>query len=416
MTIWILAFLTLALAALAGWRQGAIRAAITFAGIFVAALLAVPLGKMFHPLLPHLGASNPLLAWALAPVAGFIFVSIIFAVVAFNVHRKVEVFYKYQAGDLRQARWSRLNSRLGICLGLLNGAVYFVLLCFVIFNLTYFTTQASAATEKQPALIRLVNQLGHDLQSTGFAKSASAVGTLPPMYYKLADLSGFLMQNPQTGVRLTEYPALTSLWERDDMQPLVMDSTLTNALASGATLGEVLKTPSVHDFLKNKGLTKLVWGIFETNYIDLMGTNYDDHTGYLETGRSAKYDGEKILGAWELNVGVTIAWLRQEHPKMPASEMRSVRAMMTQAYSQTRLLLTADNQIFIKNLPHFKTQPGQPPVTELENWKGDWSLDGMSYTLHVKFNDQEKFMTATTEGIRMSVRDGNNLLIFERTD
>ncbi|HEX7569119.1 MAG TPA: CvpA family protein, partial [Verrucomicrobiae bacterium] len=188
MTIWILAFLTLALAALAGWRQGAIRAAITFAGIFVAALLAVPLGKMFHPLLPHLGASNPILAWALAPVAGFIFVSIIFAVVAFNVHRKVEVFYKYQAGDLRQARWSRLNSRLGICLGLLNGAVYFVLLCFVIFNLAYFTTQVSAASEKQSGLIRLVNQLGRDLQSTGLAKSATAVGTLPPMYYQLADL------------------------------------------------------------------------------------------------------------------------------------------------------------------------------------------------------------------------------------
>ena len=399
MTIWILAFLVMALAALAGWRQGAIRAAITFFGILVAALLAVPVGKLIHPLLPHLGASNPLLAWALAPVAGFIFVSILFAVAAFNVHRKVEIFYKYQAGDLRLAMWQRLNARLGICLGLLNGAVYFILLCFVIFNLAYFTTQASAASEKQSGLIRLMNQLGRDLQSTGLAKSATAVGTLPPMYYQLADLSGFLMQNPQTGVRLTEYPALTSLWERDDMQPLVTDSTLTNVLASGATLGEVLKTPSVQDFLKNKKLTKLVWGIFETNY--------DDLTGYLETGKSAKYGGEKILGAWELNVGVT---------KIPASEMRSARAMMTQAYAQTRLLLTADHQVFFKNLPLIKTQPGQPPTTELQNWKGDWSLDGTSYTLHVKFNDQEKFMTATTEGIRMSVRDGNNLQIFERAD
>jgi uncharacterized membrane protein required for colicin V production len=408
MTIWILAFLVMALAALAGWRQGAIRAAITFFGILVAALLAVPVGKLIHPLLPHLGASNPLLAWALAPVAGFIFVSILFAVAAFNVHRKVEIFYKYQAGDLRLAMWQRLNARLGICLGLLNGAVYFILLCFVIFNLAYFTTQASAASEKQSGLIRLMNQLGRDLQSTGLAKSAAAVGTLPPMYYQLADLSGFLMQNPQTGGRLAEYPALTSLWERDDMQPLVTDSTLTNVLASGATLGEVLKTPSVQDFLKNKKLTKLVWGIFETNY--------DDLTGYLETGRSAKYDGEKILGTWELNVGVTIAWLRQEHPKIPASEMRSARAMMTQAYAQTRLLLTADHQVFFKNLPLIKTQPGQPPTTELQNWKGDWSLDGMSYTLHVKFNDQEKFMTATTEGIRMSVRDGNSLQIFERAD
>ena len=132
MTIWIFAILLMAAVALAGWRQGAIRAAFSFVGILFAALLAAPLGRLLHPLLPHLGASNPLTAWALAPVTGFIVASIPLKVAAHYVHHRVEHFYKYHAGDLRQALWERLNSRLGICIGLMNGASYFVLVSFFI--------------------------------------------------------------------------------------------------------------------------------------------------------------------------------------------------------------------------------------------------------------------------------------------
>jgi len=414
MTIWILAVLIMVSVALAGWRQGAIRAAFSFVGILVAALLAVPVGRIFQPLLPHLGAGNPVLAWALAPVVGFILISAIFKVAARFVHQKADVFYKYQAGDLRQSLWLRLNSRLGLCLGLANGAVYFILVSFFIFNLTYWTTQVSATT-KQPLLIRLVNQLGDDLQSTGLNRTASAVGTLPPMYYKLADLSGFLMQNPQTGSRLAVYPGLVSLWERDEMQALVTDSTLTNALAGGATPGEILNAPPVQDFLKNQELSKQVLGILDLDSTNITNT-YNDLTNYLATGKSAKYAGEKIIGQWEFNPAVTVAWLRQSRPKMPASEMRAIRAWMTQAYAPTRVLVAGDNKIFIKSLPRLKAEAGQTPTTELNNWKGDWSRGDTGYDLHLTFNGEDKFLTATAEDLRLSVKDGKNLLVFDRVD
>ena len=408
MSIWILAVLVLAAVALAGWRQGAINAAISFVGILFAALLAVPVGKMIHPLLPHLGASNPITAWMLAPLFGFILVSIVFKVVAFTVHRKADVYYRYKAGDLLQAMWLRLNTRLGICIGLLNGAAYFVLICFVIFNVSYWTTQAASASQEQPALIRVTNRLGEDMHSTGIDRAAAAVGTLQPMYYQLADLSGFLMQNPQTGGRLANYPALASLWERDDMQGLVNDATLTKSLTSGATLGDILKEQPVQDFLKNKQLTTLVWGIFESNMNDL--------TNYLQTGKSAKYDSQKILGRWELNVNVTLVWLRQANPKMPSKEMAAVRALWSQAYAQTTVMVTPDNQVFLKNLPKFQSQPGQP-LFQPENWKGDWSLDGSNYTLHITLNGEDKFLNATTDdGLRLSVKDGKTLLIFDRAN
>ena len=407
MSIWILAILVIIVTALAGWRQGAVRAAFIFVGIIFAALLAVPLGRLIHPLLPHLGASSPITAWALAPVFGFIIASIPFVIAGQMVHNKVEHFYKYKAGDLQLALYARLSSRLGICVGVINGVAYFVLISFLIFNLTYWTTQASASTTEQPLTIRLANSLGNGLESSGFSKTATGVGTLSPMFYKLADLSGLLVQNPQLGPRFAEYPGFTSLWHRDDMQPLVTDPIVTNALASGTSLGEIVKAPSMQAFFQNKDLNQLVMGIIETNLGDL--------TTYLNTGQSPKYSGILILGNWQFNPAVTIAWFRQTEPKLSPNEIAGLRALWTQAYGPTTFLLTGDNQIFVKNFPKFMAapQPNQPPFQQ-QDWQGDWSQDGTNYTLHITYNGEDKYLNGDTDGLRLRVKDGRTLLIFDR--
>ena len=407
MSIWILAFLVVSAATLAGWRQGAIRAAFMTVGIPVAALLAPLIGGLVKPLLGIFGVSNPMLVWALAPVVAFILISIVFAVIAQPLHKKVELFYRYNAGDLRQALWERLNSRLGICLGVLNGAMYFVLAIFLCFHLAYLTTQVATAP-KQPIIVRVANQLGNDLQTSGLARTAVAVGTLPAKFFQLSDLAGFLMQNPQAGERFAGYPALVSLWEREDMQPLVMDNTLTNAPAAGMTLGEIFANPNVQAFLKNKEQTKMVTAILTTNMADLMT--------YLETGKSATFDSQKIIGHWVFNPLVTVAWMRQNNPKMSASEMRAIRAQVIQAYAQTHILVAGDNQLFFKNLPKFRVTPGQPPTLDLVNYKGDWSANGNIYDLHITGDGEEKFMSATADEHRLTVKDGKNLMIFDRAD
>ncbi len=407
MTIWILAFLIMGSVALAGWRQGGIRAAFSFVGILIAALLAVPVGGLLKPIIVYLGGDNPVLPWALAPVLGFILVSLPFKMAAGTVHKKVEVFYKYKAGDLRLALWERLNARLGICLGLANGAIYFVLLTFFVFNFSYWTVQVSTAANP-PVIVGVISRMGNDLQSTGLARTAAAVGTLPPEYYQLADISGLVLQNPGAAQRLADYPALTSLWERDELKALVQDPALTNALANGVTAAELLNNPNVRDFIAKKDLTKEV--------MDILRTNLDDLTGYLQTGKSAKYDTEKIIGHWELNVNVTLAWMRQNNPRIKASDMRTARAWMTESYAKTRILATGDNKLFIKSLPQLKPVAGQPPKTEYADWKGDWTRNQTNYDLHISSGGQDKFMTATAEDFRMTIHDGKNLLICDRVD
>ena len=375
MSIWILAILIMIILALTGWRQGAIRAGVTFFGIIIAAFLAVPLGKLFHPLLPHLGVHDPLTVWVLSPICGFILAAIPFIVAAQMVHNRIEHFYKYKAGDLQLALFTRLNTRGGICVGVLNGVVYVILVSFFVFNIGYWTSQATQDPDNrswtQPLILRVTSNLGDSLQSAGFSRTASGVGTMPPMFYKLADFLGLLMQNGhQVGARLADYPALISLWHRDDMQGLVTDPNLTNALASGSSLGEIRNLPSVQALIANKDLTAVV--------LAAITNNLDDMTNYLATGKS-KYDGEPILGNWNFNAGVTLAWFRQEEPKIGANEMAAVRSLSTQAYGPTTLLLTCDNQIYVKGWPKFEKQsqpqPNQPPF-QSQDGHGDWSRDG----------------------------------------
>lgn len=404
MTIWIFAILLLAAVATIGWREGGIRAAVQFGGLLLAYLLAPLVAILFHLILPYLGLSNPLYIWALSPVCGFILVTILVKVAAYKIHAKIETYYKYKAGDLRLALWERLNTRLGICVGLLNGAIYFMLFSFLIYNFSYLSAQAASDSKPSFILTRLVNRMGQDLQSTGLARSAAAMGSMPSAYYRISDLAGTLVQNPQAGPRLAEYPGFTSLWQRPDMQGLVTDGAVTGFLSSDSTLADLLGDQNVMDLLKNKDLRGHVLGVVETNL--------DDFSNYLQTGTSAKYT-DKVLGCWHFNTDVSVAWLAQTQAKIQPSELRAAKTLWSQIYSNTTILATGDNQVFVRNLPHFKA--GQP-TPDMMDWTGDWSPDGANYTLHVNNNGEDKFMEATPspEGLRLTVKDGKMLMIFDR--
>jgi hypothetical protein len=403
MTIWILAVLLVASGVGMGLRQGAIRASFSFLGIVFAALLAVPIGGIFKPLMPHLGVSNPTLIWLVTPVEGFVLVLALSKSAGFFVNRKVDVHYKYYAGDLRLALWERMNSRLGGCVGVLNGALYLVIICFGIYNLSYWTAQV-ATSDSETKTLRLVNQLGHDLDSTGMAKTARAVAAMPENYYKMADIAGLICQNPQVSERLGNYPAFISLLERDDLAQLGQNSDFTNAFQSHAPLGQLLNQPAMQSIIQNTDLVNTVWMTVQTNL--------DDLTEFLKTGKSAKYDSEKILGRWDFNASVTVAMLREAQPNISSSQMQSARAWITKSYADTTFVAGTDGQAFLKNLPHLK--PGNPPTTETATWKGSWSADGDNYDLTLTANGENKSMTAKISNDRLTLSDDKNTLIFER--
>src|SRR5215831_12403475 len=187
MTIWILAVLLVASLAALGLRQGAIRVAFSFLGIVIGALLAAPLSGLIKPLFTAVGVKNPLLLWFLPPCIIFLIVLTLFKSAGLVVHKKVEVFYKYKAGDLRLALFERLNHRVGCCLGVANGVAYFILVTLVIYLMSYWTYQMATA-DSDPRIVRVINQLGKDVQSTGMSKVARAVDRSSPAFYDAADV------------------------------------------------------------------------------------------------------------------------------------------------------------------------------------------------------------------------------------
>jgi Colicin V production protein len=404
MTIWILALVLLAAEAGLGLRQGAIRAAISFIGIVIAAIFAGLLGKLFKPLFPHLGLHNPALIWMLAPLVAFIVILIVSKIAGFFVHRKAYLYYQYKAGDLRLAIWKRINSRLGLCVGLPNGAAYFLLVCFAIYNFSYWTIQVAPSNDES-IVIRLVNKMGQDLDATGMADTARSLISMPEMYYKLADLAGLLRQNPQLKGRLEDYPAFLSLAENDDLKSLGQNSDFQDAWKNRAPVTQLMNNPQAKKILNNKDLTATI--------LSIVRTNLDDLNTYLKTGESPKYDSEKILGRWNFNPDVSVGMLLLVHPNISAAEIKGLRSLWSGAYAQTVFIAASDHQAFLENLPRFTVQKGMTTVAEKLNFHGQWQANGTNYEVLLNGNGPQKSTTAHTDGLRLTLKSDSDSWVFD---
>jgi len=405
MTIWILvSVMMLSLAAL-GYRQGAIRVSFSLIGIIVSALLAGPLAKYVSPMLPHVGVHDPTIIWLVSPVIVFWVLLIPFKSVGYFVHRKVEVYFKYKEDGIQLIRWNRLNARLGLGLGLMNGLVYLVLISFIIFDLSYWTAQ-TATSDDEGMLIKLLNRMGHDSETTGFIQIARAVDPMPDSYFKYADFAGLLCQNPQLLDRLADYPMFISLTERDDFKQLGQNTEFQNAWKQHAPIRQLLDNDQFKSMWDNRETTDLVWG--------LVQDNFDDLYAYLQTGHSAKYGGGKIVGRWGFNIAATTSRLLETRPVISSHEMRTLRAWVTQSYAKTAFVAGADGQVFLKNLPRMTIQPGKPPTTEIVSWQGKWKGDGTDYELSLSSGGKKQSMPARIDDTRLTIKDDKTILVFAR--
>ena len=405
MTIWILALLLLAAGAGMGLRQGAIRVAISFVGIILSALLSWPLAGLIRPLLPHIGFSSEIVIWLLPPLLVFVISLSLFKSLGLLVHQKVSVYYKYKVDDLQRLLWERLNKRLGLGLGLLNGLAYLVLLSFVIYDFSYWTVQA-ATSDDEKLSIRILNRAGWDLQGTGIIRAAWAIDPMPEQYFTTADLAGLVYQNPQLLDRLSAYPAFLSLAERDDFKQLGQNAEFQTAWKNHFPIGQLLDNPQAAAIRQNADAA----GLFES----LVLTNLDDLQTYLLTARSSKFGSEQIVGRWGFNIMASLTALIQTRANVPSSEMAAMRALWLRAYAKTTFVAGADGQSFLKNLPHFKVQANQPTTFDAVVWQGPWKTDGKNYTLSLSSGGGSKIAIAAIDGSQLTLKMDGDSFIFDR--
>ncbi len=408
MTIWILALVLFASLAAIGYNQGAIRVGFSLIGLVISAWLAGPLCKVTTPMVKGLlgmfNVVNPVLIWALAPLAAFLIVLTLFKVAGFATHRQVEVFYKYKAGELRLALWERMNKRVGACLGIINGLVYLLLISLVIYVISYCTTQM-AINEDGPKMVRFVNRAGHDVVATGLDKAVRTIDPVPPSYYEASDIVGMIYHNPLTQGRLSRYPTFLSLAERPEFQALTADTAFLEMLDRQASVAEILSNEKTKAILNNPALLNDIWGQVAADLHDLHE--------YLLTGISAKYSSEPILGRWTFNLPASIKALKQVNPNISTSQIQRMRKYLVYAYGKAVFVAMPDHHAIMKDV--VLVQPPQivkpEMLNDLQKLSGQWANTDGKYSVSL---ENTKDLTATTDNGKIKMTGAWSPIVFSQ--
>jgi hypothetical protein len=402
MTIWIVALVLLVFCALLGHKQGAIRAAISCVGILISGLLAWPLSGLVARLMTVV-IHHPIAVWTLSPIIAFVILMVIFKWIGFTVHRKIWVHYQYLRDETKTVLWQRLNRRTGLGIGLINALLYIILISVPIYNFSYWTLQI-APSDQEKFEVRLLNRMGQDLAATGMAKVACAIDPLPNKYFKSADLAGLIYQNSQLAERLAAYPPFLPLAERDDFRALAQDPDFRSAWEEHGPFEEIWDNAQFSVLRQDRTTANLVWNLLEANL--------DDLTTYLNTGVSAKYDSEPILGRWDVNVLASLHKLFAGRPNVPSTEMAEMRALWTPAYSNTVFVAAPDNEAFLENFPQFTMKPNVPPTFASVNLQGSWQ-SGDTYNVTLAGDSVNKSGTGTIGDAGLTLKLGSDTLVLE---
>ena len=411
MTIWVLAVVLLAALAGLGRCQGAIRAASSLLGILAAAWLAGPLARLVRPLLRKTGMNDPLLLWLLATLAVFVIVLVVFKIIGQVAHRQVARHFKDRKADvLRLARWQRLNGRLGLCLGLINGAVCLVLISFVIYAASYWTVQL-AAEDQDSKVITIFNRLGWDLQRTGMTKVVAAVDPLPASYYDAANLAGLIYHHPLLEARLSRYPAFLTMGQQPEFQKLGQDPQFYDMWLKQEPIRNLMTNSAAKAIFDNPSMLEFVWSVLEPDL--------EDARIFLETGKSPKYGGEAILGCWAFDVNGAIAAYRTARPSISPADLQRVTRLMTTAFAKTSLMAATDHTVWLKNAPSLKVQAGSTATNEIRSLQGQWNANATApgqYDLTLQGADTSEAMKAKVDGDRLTVTGEGLPLAFTKDD
>src|SRR3954471_10203180 len=316
MILWIVALLLVGLVAMVGYYQGAIRAAASFLGLIIAAVLAVPLGNLIAPVLKIVGLKHPIVLAFVGPLVVFIIILGAFKVVGHVIHRKVDNYYKYKGSDTMRLLYERLNQRLGICLGVLNATVYVLLIANVFYILGYFTTQM-ATTAKDPFTMKLVTRIADDIKATGLHKAVGPFLFAKESYFDAVDALGDIFHNPIIQSRLASYPPFLPVADRKEFKDLGNDTKFQEFWLAGPSYEDFKAHPKIAPLLDNVELY--------TNVTAQVKGDYKDLRTWLETGKTDKFGDEKIIGRWEMDVGASMAHARKAKPNITLAEIRFLR-------------------------------------------------------------------------------------------
>ena len=394
--LWIIALVCLGIVGAIGYYQGPIRVACSLLGLIFGSLLAVPLSPLSKKLMPIFGLQHP--GWDLFVPAliAFLIVLIAFKILGNVLHRKLSVFYKYKKDDKSYYRWSRMYSRVGLCLGLLNGAFYFFLLMLPIYIAGYFTTEVAQGAQ-DPSSVQNITKLRQEMQKMKVDHVLAGYDPTPKQVYKASDIIGLVSHNPLLESRLAHYPPFLTIGERPEFKDLANDVQLQQMIQSQASIGDILKYPKVQALVTNATVTQ--------ELTQTVGQDLDDLTEYLKTGHSPKYDVQPILGVWKIDRDATFAGERRKLQNPKPKDITNLRNNIMPLMSGLNVTVTTDHNFIMRK----DTGSGVQVVGN-----GTWKKEGDSYIVNLPNNQPDNVEAALKGDDRLLLPRNGITMVFSK--
>lgn len=398
--IWIVALVIVGLAAVAGYHAGLVRVVFSFLGILCGALLASTLSPLGRTLV-RMAASHPFIIQASGPVVAFLLVLVAFKILGHVANQKVEFFFKYKKQDEERYRWEHLSEKCGLALGVVNGVLYFILLMVPVYVLGYLSVQVTS--EKDGFALRAVTQLRQQMHDLRFDRFLAAHDPAPKEFYQVSDITGLIYHNQLLESRLAHYPPLLSLAQRPELAELGSDVEFQNLFQGGARVQDVMHYPKVQAIVTNADLMEEIERV--------IGPELEDLRGFLETGKSPKYDGEKILGFWVLDVDGTFSAEKKRRVGATVAVLTQLKREVM-ALNGVNFLALTDHRALIR-LDRALAAAAQKGLFLAQ---GGWKRSGGAY--EIKFTgqtpSQNETVLATIEGDRLIVPTRKITYVFSR--
>jgi hypothetical protein len=336
MSIWILALVLCAIFGAIGFFSGAVRTALLSVGVLIACFLTGLIAPKLMGIMPKIGIKHPL--WI--HVTPYIIVFSLFALVVygigFGVHHKLAMIYKYQRDDYSRLKWQSMNKHLGLSVGLLIAVMLFFVIARVAYVGGYLTAQV-AEDKNNPFWINFLTSAREDMHATGLDRSLAALDKTSSQFYDGADIIGLIYHNPPLQGRLANYPYFLSLGQNPDLQEIGNDKEYNELIFGKASFGAIINHPNTKRILANQEIVD-----------NVKGVDLKDLKTYLETGKSPKYDEEKLLGRWILDKDSVLTHVRKAKPDMKGNELLALKKGV-EGLPDITLINTLDNKVIVKS-------------------------------------------------------------------
>jgi len=350
MLIWVMAVVLVGGLAALGMQLGGVRAGVGFIGALIGLAIAPVLGGWLAPLLTRMLTLQPTWLLVIPAVLGFAIVWLISIGIGFAAHRPVELHFKYREDEPTRQAFEKANKAIGLFVGMLTGVCVFLAVGKPIYSKGYLTTQISSDAEPSP--IGTVNGLRSGMASTGWDKTFAALDRTPAKFNVVADLLGLIYANPALTNRLVDYPPFLELVERPEIVEVFGDTDYLKLLQDQAGFTAMINHPRTLALIANPDVQEVL------QKLDLA-----DLKSYLETGKSPKYDDERLLGRWKTDMGAINTDARRRRANMALADLKNLRMALNLILGKATMTVYPDNR-FVLRVPPPELPAPQAPVAD----------------------------------------------------